>query len=680
MSAILEKIKTHKTTPYLLALLASFLVTLVFFSNTFTRSNGEEVVLPLQAFVSDYDIEINGSGVYVGTGGGTITLDGLDFATGTLTIVTTSNADYPFPVSGDTYIKDDSNIMTYSLASTFLLSPAGKENEVTVAFDSKGNASSVLIEFHKAKTPYYITSIIVNKPVSFRFGWAQFAALSVCGIVVCFVIQNKLYRIVLNFDNKAHKMTVLASVLLCMFFANWVMNVMGTDFSSIDKEITVNHYYDQFLAFQEGQVELLIEPDEILTTLSNPYDRSLRKAVGAPSIRDLAYYNDVYYFYFGIAPIIAVYYPVYWLTGHIPGGTFVCFMLCILGIAAMAGALWEFTRKFVKEPNLLLYLLVSIAMPFSCYLYVSVATPAMYNIAMISAISFLALFYYLAYRAARTQHAIARRVLFVLAGIAFVFVAGSRTNYVLAGMAGVAPLFIEVLLDKERKLVQRLLDAIVFVTPVAFGALGLMYYNYIRFDSAFDFGFVYQLTVSDIRYNKLVFSPKYFAEMIYAYFLLPLKRSFTFPFVSFQHTNIGVHGNYLFEFLDAGILNFPIYWFLFCMPKATSKKEPVKTATMWLLLVSAIVMGYANFCLGGVIYRYVCDLMLPLILVAAVTMLTIFSGKRSRGGGWLYTFACLMCFASIAIGVLGVFSNEPNYIYHLNPDVYIRIAQFFAIG
>ena len=51
----------------------------------------------------------------------------------------------------------------------------------------------------------------------------------------------------------------------------------------------------------------------------NPYDRAARDKAGVWYMWDRALYNGKYYSYFGIAPILTVYYPCQLLTGKLPG-------------------------------------------------------------------------------------------------------------------------------------------------------------------------------------------------------------------------------------------------------------------------------------------------------------------------------------------------------------------------
>lgn len=677
--SFLSKYRDYLT--YLLITLACILTTVIFFSNLFTRPNNlQEQKVDFSYASIDGDVSINDGVITVGKSGGKITFSDINLTTETITVSSISTREELFPASGTAGIKDSANSATFTNASGFLLSPGGNEQSATCSFTSKGEVLGIEIQFDEVENSYQIEEITLNQHESFRFGWIQFLITLIICIAIYLIVHNKWYRIVLDFNNKFHKRLLALSVAFCLYFALLVMSFMNVELFSTGADVSYNYYYNQFQSLQNGQIEIMIEPDDSLAQLENPYDRSLRNKESVNSEWDLSYYNGKYYSYFGLAPIFIVYYPVYWMTGQIPGAVLAGTILTLIAIVALSGALWEMLKKFEIRPNLLLYLLVSVTLPFGCLLYTCQVSASMYTTALICAIAFLALFIYLAFRATRERDKIRRGVLFALAGISFVIMVNSRPNYIILGIAGAAPLFIQVLRNKNESGSSCIKDAALFLAPVLIGGIAMMYYNYIRFDSPFDFGTAYQITVSDIRYNTVALSPVYLGEMIYSYFLMPIGRSFEFPFVNFGRSDIVSHGNYLFQYPSVGIMNYPIYWFSLLTGKISSKMQPVKTATMWLLVASALILAYINFCVGGVIYRYSCDIMVPLILVSAIVVLEIFSGSRADKGGWLYVTACAICLATIVIGFFCIFSNEANNIYSLNTDFYIQVSKIFSFG
>ena len=90
----------------------------------------------------------------------------------------------------------------------------------------------------------------------------------------------------------------------------------------------------------------------------------------------------------------------------------------------------------------------------------------------------------------------------------------SRPNLLLLAVVFGAPLFLGILFDRKLSVREKLSRALPFLIPVILGGIGIMYYNYLRFDSVFEFGTAYQLTESDIRYNGLTISLHHFLSML----------------------------------------------------------------------------------------------------------------------------------------------------------------------
>ena len=107
----------------------------------------------------------------------------------------------------------------------------------------------------------------------------------------------------------------------------------------------------------------------------------------------------------------------------------------------------------------------------------------------------------------------------------------SRPNAALLAAAVAIPLFLRILLDKGLTWRQRLLEsACPFLIPVLIGAAGIMYYNYIRFDSVFElhhlanYGERHSLEQSDFKP-----SPLWLHALPLLYRTLRLQRVFSVP-------------------------------------------------------------------------------------------------------------------------------------------------------
>jgi len=150
-----------------------------------------------------------------------------------------------------------------------------------------------------------------------------------------------------NKDVLWHNLVLCLALVLCLVVClGAVRNADGKNFTDPlpNNYMQFQQYALQFSAFLNGSIALEAEPTPRLEELDNPYDTAERKEAGLnyysnetenSYLWDIAYYDGQYFSYFGIAPILTVYYPVNLLTGMIPGTNLVCIILSLLAIVFM---------------------------------------------------------------------------------------------------------------------------------------------------------------------------------------------------------------------------------------------------------------------------------------------------------------------------------------------------------
>lgn len=115
---------------------------------------------------------------------------------------------------------------------------------------------------------------------------------------------------------------VMVAAALCMIVCILIYKTPDTaiiDYPLPNDVANYNCHVQQFDAFQKHQFHLNIVPDSRLAALDNPYDSQLRNTSGIPYLWDRSYFNGKYYSYFGIAPLILAYEPLYIIFGKLPG-------------------------------------------------------------------------------------------------------------------------------------------------------------------------------------------------------------------------------------------------------------------------------------------------------------------------------------------------------------------------
>ncbi len=425
-------------------------------------------------------------------------------------------------------------------------------------------------------------------------------------------------------------------ILVILILASACFPVMVKEVGTVDypEESGTDIYVRQFDAFKKGQIELDLPVDPILAGLENPYDRTARNEAGARYYWDYAFYQEKYYSYFGIAPILTLYAPMYALTGTLPNIPMACLILAIAAVILTALAYREVVLRFIKEPNLWLFLIGLAGVVSASGVYLGVLCSDMYYVAVLSAQVFSMAFVFLAVRAMREGKLWARMILLVLAALSLTLTVWSRPTVALMCVA-VFPLFIEFIFKiRKDTMKDGLMTVASFALPLIAGAIAVMWYNNARFGSPLDFGANYQLTVSDVSLNTIDF--KYLFSSFFSYFLCPMWSSEVFPYIEMHRKTVLPDGSRYFYTdrscgvfaygLPLGILAYPR---LAMIEKYRGERDIAKSAVVAVTAILALGIAFSDFCLGGVNMRYIYDISVILTMISAAVLINL--TEKSEG-------------------------------------------------
>ena len=150
--------------------------------------------------------------------------------------------------------------------------------------------------------------------------FSGFVTVEVLSFVLFYFFSGKarLHTCVLDRNKKSTNIAFVFLWLLCILFGVFIYAGIFKPAATYPFETLYNKnaYEQQFDAFLKHRLSIDIEPAKELLALSNPYDRASR--TGIRFLWDRALYDGKYYSYFGITPIITVYYPYYFITGKVP--------------------------------------------------------------------------------------------------------------------------------------------------------------------------------------------------------------------------------------------------------------------------------------------------------------------------------------------------------------------------
>lgn len=434
-------------------------------------------------------------------------------------------------------------------------------------------------------------------------------------------------------------------------------------------------YYQLFDAFQKGQLHLDIQADPKLAAAGElAYDSGYRADNGISAEWDRAYYDGKYYSYFGVAPVLLFYYPVYFVTGKVPATALACMFFSILCVIFGFMLVFRISRTVVRGGNFLLTLLGAVALPLMAGVYILTAYGDFYNLPKLCALAFLLLLYYLTIDGYERP----RWWVFLLCGVCVAVMMAARPNVVIMALA-LAPMYLGVLASKTLELKKKLLCVGVFLLPIAAALAGLAAYNMARFGSPTEFGARYQLTVNNIAMNNL--SLGFFGMAFYHYFLQPAELRATFPFILPQYKELDTYTRYFYITAVYGVMNLPLNWSLAAYPAIRKRCDvkPAYRATLVMSVVMALVLSLLDFAMAGVTISYICDLAV-MVALAAVTVALI-AEKCARGAGavhkGVYIALCALSAATIAVAVLLLLGTEPLFVRNSMPETYGAIQSLF---
>ncbi|HEV2329126.1 MAG TPA: tetratricopeptide repeat protein [Verrucomicrobiae bacterium] len=355
-------------------------------------------------------------------------------------------------------------------------------------------------------------------------------------------------------------------------------------FESADSRASEDSYNLLVQGFSAGQLNLKQDAPPELAKLSDPYDLNLN-APYIGTVNDLTYYKGKLYLYFGVTPALAFFWPYYAVTGHFLSEKAAVAFFMGIGFAAIAGILRGLRRRYFPETGKW----IPVAGTIMPGLALALTLPAnVHETAITCGFAFAMLALAAIWAALHDSN---RRLLWLaLASLAYGLAIGARPTL----FFGAAILLLPVL--QAWGSVSRLQPAkvaglfLAAAIPITCVGLGLMLYNFERFNNPFEFGWHYQLNSSYRAPSAHQFGLHYLWFNMRLYFLEPFNLSGQFPFLKsapLPPTPPGYDlGN---AAADGGILMiYPVVLFALAVPMVW-KRKLLGTALGWFAAACLIL-------------------------------------------------------------------------------------------
>ena len=197
-----------------------------------------------------------------------------------------------------------------------------------------------------------------------------------------------------------------------------------------------------------------------------------------------------------------------------------------------------------------------------------------------------------------------RVIYLIFAAFSLVFIVFSRPVQLLYLLLFI-PLFIKIIIDSWGNKKKLLIDLLPALSIVVVGAVIVCVMNYLRFDSIFEFGEHYQLTVIDCRSNSLKLEGLY--PTFYHYYFKPpelVKDTFILSYSDNKPTT-DVHP-YITS--SVGMFFVPVCLFIFFIPFVIRKDDSL-FVKLFLILSPILIffLSWYSYCFAGVCPRYLLD-------------------------------------------------------------------------
>lgn len=583
-------------------------------------------------------------------------------------------------MSIDLYANDDANAQYFKLGERNILHRVLQSQYMVTHLS--GITQHIKIKFNEATgTVFKIHSISYNARIPFH--------ISVLRMLVVFVVLSVLYLLrpgswaySVMYDSKNTKQTILKLALCAVLVGIFFIICNANPYFVYPR--WEHHYQYQMLAeaFSNGEVSLPYEPSAGLASMENPYDTSLRNSLGIEYKWDRAYYDGKYYVYFGVLPVLLFYLPCYMLTGMDFGTNAAIYITGVFLITGVFFLMESLVMRWFKKTPFILYMLAVWMTVTGCGALAVMMRPDFYSLPIIMAVtlSLWGLGFWI--RSINAEGKMSKPML--AAGSAcMALVAASRPQLLLVSFVAVLLFFDEVFRKKILIIGKKLGNTIAFVLPYILVAACVMYYNYIRFGSPFDFGANYNLTTNDMTHRGFK-AGRTFLGLFYFLFQVPQVGA-VFPFVSNVSVETSYLGTTVTEYMCGGIIACNM-WLLPVVLAFAGKKQLLKdrkiSSLFYALVISGVVIIIADTQMAGILARYIMDFCWIFFVAAAIAIFAASDYVQNKGLPALKKAFAVFVMVAFVQGLfynfMRIFIKDTESVMEANPEFYYTIMHQVA--
>lgn len=598
------------------------------------------------------------------------------------------------PIHYKVLVTDEGNYYEYPLGEGDIASSVPTSNYVNI--HAYGKVHSLTIEFGEDNQPNFeFLKLVGNAKRPFNISFVRILVVFLF-LAFCHGINPRGEFGKIKFrdevKSKQGRIMHIVSIAVAVF---WVL--FGLYWSSshlLFNEPSKPHheqYKELAVSLKEGRVELPVTPSEGLIGAPNPYDTIYLQANGIDYKADYAFYNNKYYVYFGITPELLLYFPYYLITGKgFPNhaATFVFYAIFVLGIFLL---LKEIVIQYFKNVSYVAYLLVASSVCCCGSLAYLFFTADLYCVPVMAAMGLTSFGLWLWMWTARRMTNVSENgsskkanalnaILLLIGSLSMALVVGCRPQMLLFSLLAV-PIFWDVVIKRRELFSKKGIGKTVAVCiPYVIVAIGIMYYNYVRFGSVFDFGATYSLTNNDMNLRGFSVARMFYGLFAFLFQIPYINNSF--PFLHTVSLDFDYMGKLVTEHYFGGIIACNVMtWSLFLMGYYRKNIKAKKLGLFMILSLGiSLIIGLLDANTAGVLVRYASDMSFGILLGSAVMLLLIVENAEISGRGYELGFGLIKAgfILTFVYGLLIIFNVDSGIsLIKYNPELFYRIASLF---
>ena len=453
--------------------------------------------------------------------------------------------------------------------------------------------------------------------------------------------------------------------VVCFYF--WTVKSTSAQLELIGQK---NDYYNLLVdGFLDGHLYIKADPDPQLLALLPE-----QRPGTAPFKLDASLYQDRYYLYFGVVPVVTLYLPYALLTGHDMPEAVAAFLFLSLAFVIVTACWWGLRQRFFPRLHGFWFVLGIAALGICTAAPSTLRRPMFYEVAIGAGYAFSMAALWATFRVMARSGRTRWWWLFI-SGVSVGLAIGARANLAPAGLLFLT-LGAGILAKRERPgMKARTLALALLVSGAGAGTVGvgLAGYNIARFGRITEFGHTYQLGLVP----KRLFHVENFVHNLQIYYLLPPVLNAYFPFVSSGEEGpkpedyIGreqAHGEWPWTLVTALALLAAIVLIEQRTPRKSKNWVEVISLPLLLFAVNFVVVALT----GVRANRYMLDFHPPLVLSTLMVLALALADRRPWTWLWALGVAVLLP-VSVIFNILGSLQVH-DFFRATDPVNYTRLS------